>query len=287
MTIDLSRPQEQMLFTTVRIEGTLADGRTTTGTGFIFERKIGADRIPFIITNRHVVEGVKNGTIYFHTAEGDEPKLGNGYKLDVTDFDVMWVFHPDPSVDVAVVPLGPLLKTPTDAGVKVFFRSVSQDLLATEAQLLDLSLLQRVVFIGYPNGLWDTANLLPIARTGSIATLPRIAFQGRPLFLIDASVFPGSSGSPVFVLDEGGFQDHKGTLHVGETRLILLGIVAAVYYKTDINDVILAAHAPPSKPVVVDKEMIDLGMVFNRSALADTIDAAFKEYGLQNDQPQA
>lgn len=281
MTIDLNRPQEQMLFMTVRIEGALPDGRTSMGTGFIFERMLGADRIPFIVTNRHVVEGVKTGAIYFHIGDGDKPKLGNGYKLDVADFDAMWVMHPDPTVDVAAVSLGPLLKAPTAAGVKVFFRSVSTDFLATDAQLVDLSLLQRVVFIGYPNGLWDTANLLPIARTGSIATLPRISFQGRPLFLIDASVFPGSSGSPVFVLDEGGFQDHKGTLHVGQTRLILLGIVAAVYYKTDVSDVVLAACAPAGKPVVVGKEMIDLGMVFNRTALTETIDATFAAYKIE------
>ena len=279
--IDLNRPQEQMLFTTLRIEGALADGRSTTGTGFIFERRLGNNRIPFIVTNRHVVEGVKNGAVYFHIADGDKPKLGNGYKLDVSDFDAMWVFHPDKTVDVAAVPLGPLLKTPNDAGVKIFLRSVSTDFLATDVQLADLSVLQRVVFIGYPNGLWDSANLLPIARTGSIATLPRISFQGRPVFLIDASVFPGSSGSPVFVFDEGTFLDPKAGLVVGQSRVILLGLVAAVYYKTDVNEVQLATNVTGGKQVVVDKEMIDLGMVFNHRAISETIDATFKQYKIQ------
>ncbi|HEY3287032.1 MAG TPA: serine protease [Gemmatimonadaceae bacterium] len=282
MKIDLSRSQEQMLFTTVRIEGTLANGGTTTGTGFIFERRIGDDRIPFIVTNRHVVGDVKSGAIFFHIGEGEQPKLGNGYKLDIIDFDAMWVFHPDKTVDVAVVPLGPLLKTPTQAGVKLFYRSIPTEFLATDAQLASLSVLQRVVFIGYPNGLWDSANLLPIARTGSIATLPRIAFQGRPVFLIDASVFPGSSGSPVFVFDEGSFHDPTGGgLVVGQSRVILLGLVAAVYYKTEVNDIQTVAHAAGGRQVVVDKEMIDLGMVFNHRALSETIDEAFKQYNIK------
>jgi hypothetical protein len=224
------------------------------------------------------VKGIKKGTLYFHINEGDQPKLGHGYKLDIDDFEAMWVLHPDPNVDVAVVPFGPIYKIPADAGVKVFFKAIPESLLATAQQLEQLSVLQRVVFIGYPNGLWDSATLLPILRTGSTATLPRVDFQGRPQFLIDGSVFPGSSGSPVFVFDEGSYQDGAGAFVVGGTRVILLGIVAAVHYRTDKNEVQLAMHAPDQKQVVVSKEMIDIGVVFNHRALTEAIYAAIKQY---------
>ena len=82
-------------------------------------------------------------------------------------------------------------------------------------------------------------------------------------------------------MDDGGFKNHKGTLHCGKKSQLLLGIVAALYFKTNVNEVVLAAHSLPTKPVVVDKEMIDLGMVFNRSALAETVDAAVRVYGIK------
>src|SRR5437763_136516 len=35
-------------------------------------------------------------------------------------------------------------------------------------------------------------------------------YDGRPVFLIDASVFPGSSGSPVVICNQGGFATRQG-----------------------------------------------------------------------------
>ena len=40
---------------------------------------------------------------------------------------------------------------------------------------------------------------MPILRRGTTATPIALNFEGRPEFLIDAAVYPGSSGSPVFV----------------------------------------------------------------------------------------
>jgi hypothetical protein len=58
---------------------------------------------------------------------------------------------------------------------------------------------QQVLFVGYPNGIRDRMHNLPVARGGLLASLPTVDFDGEPDFLIDAKVWPGSSGSPVFV----------------------------------------------------------------------------------------
>jgi hypothetical protein len=56
----------------------------------------------------------------------------------------------------------------------------------------------EVLFVGYPNDVYDQVNNLPVIRAGKIASMPKVDFNGKPEFLIDAHVWPGSSGSPVF-----------------------------------------------------------------------------------------
>jgi hypothetical protein len=63
-----------------------------------------------------------------------------------------------------------------------------------------------VLFIGYPDGRYDQANNLPILRAGKIASLPKVDFDGKPEFLIDAQVYRGSSGSPVFARIGGEYR---------------------------------------------------------------------------------
>lgn len=45
--------------------------------------------------------------------------------------------------------------------------------------------------------------------------------------LADIACFPGSSGSPIYILNEGSFFDKQGTVHLAKTRLLLLGILFA------------------------------------------------------------
>ena len=55
-----------------------------------------------------------------------------------------------------------------------------------------------VLFVGYPNDFYDTRNNLPLARKGSLSSIPSVDFGGKGELVIDAEVFGGSSGSPVF-----------------------------------------------------------------------------------------
>ena len=86
--------------------------------------------------------------------------------------------------------------------------------------------MEDVVMVGYPNGLWDDFNNLPLFRRGITAAHPAIDFGGRALGVIDAACFPGSSGSPVLLFNRGLWQDKRGTTHGGNMRVKLLGVLA-------------------------------------------------------------
>ena len=77
---------------------------------------------------------------------------------------------------------------------------------------------------GYPTGLWDQANNMPILRRGITAVHPALDFNGKPEGVIDAACFPGCSGSPVLVLNEGSYMTKKG-MQLGEWRILLLGVL--------------------------------------------------------------
>jgi hypothetical protein len=78
--------------------------------------------------------------------------------------------------------------------------------------------------VGYPIGLWDEVNNLPLIRRGITASHPAIDFRGRSECVIDAACFPGSSGSPVLIVNEGMVVSKKG-MNVGSSRVIFLGVL--------------------------------------------------------------
>lgn len=93
----------------------------------------------------------------------------------------------------------------------------------TQTQLNDLTVLENVVMVGYPNGLYDAANNYPLFRTGKTATHPAIDYNGKRQALLDMACLPGSSGSPVFILDEGLIYHKSGEISAG-SRIFFLGV---------------------------------------------------------------
>src|SRR5205823_2852577 len=55
--------------------------------------------------------------------------------------------------------------------------------------------------VGYPLGLADTQNNLPLLRRGFTASHLGIDFDGTPDVAVDVACFPGSSSSPVVIYD--------------------------------------------------------------------------------------
>jgi len=222
----------QLLFTTVPICIQRSDNSRLFGTGFILSLPAEGStdqQIPLLVTNAHVVRGAKHAIIELVEREGDGPKRGSRLKVEF-DGHMMTSFVDDKN-DLAVVPIGGVLNQLQQDKRPPFFRSVSMDLMPTEQVISDLAAKEDVTFIGYPSGLYDQYNVSPIIRRGITATPPWYDFQGQPAFLIDAGVFPGSSGSPVFIMNQGAYTTREGLI-VGN-RLLFMGVLTEAILRTE------------------------------------------------------
>ena len=105
-------PAEQIAHSTVRIECDLAGGGLGTGTGFFYSlNRQGESHVPVIVTNKHVVAGASNGR-FLLTLRNDDggPDIGNTKAFQLDNFQDRWVPHPEPDVDLCVMPIAPLLR---------------------------------------------------------------------------------------------------------------------------------------------------------------------------------
>lgn len=269
----VSTVADQIFYTTVRIETTTPDG-ASTGTGFLVIYREGDVAYPVLVTNKHVVEGATEARFTLARAANGAP-LDAGTQTTMTNFGPhAWVGHPRADVDVAAMLFAPVLNDMESRGAPAFFKAFESELLLTETQAETLDSIERVTFVGYPNGLFDQVSMLPIARRGQTATPIFNDYQGWPAFLIDASVFPGSSGSPVLILDRGNFTTRDGTTHIA-SRIHLAGVIASVHTRRVQGEVRLA-----STGVASFEDMIDLGIVFKASAIQECVDLLFQHAGV-------
>lgn len=260
-------PSEALAYSTVRIECDTPAG-VSTGTGFYFAFKQEKGFIPAIVTNKHVIEGSSTGRFHMHLRQNGVAQPKTHMRFDVTDFQKLWIGHPNPSVDLAVMPIGGLLQRAESQGKKPYYIPFSKEILASPEDLANLVAIEEVVMVGYPNGIWDHVNNMPVFRRGVTATHPNFNYCGKQEFMIDAACFPGSSGSPVLLYNMGNFSDREGNLHVG-TRIKLLGVLYAGPQHTATGDIVVQNIPTASKPMAISRIPNNLGMVIRASRLND------------------
>lgn len=213
-------PSRQLLECTVRID-TAAGG----GTGFITRRSYGDMSGLFLVTNRHVVTGAGHMRLAFLTVAGAQsPHEPEKVLVGIPNVQNSCVFHEDPNVDIAVIPFGGIADKYSKRGTPLHYKTIPPDIYLTESKSKEMSAIEEVTIIGYPRLLRDEQTLTPIVRRGITATPIDQEFQGMRGFLVDAAVFEGSSGSPVFVYNAGPCST-PGGIAIGH-RLVFLGILA-------------------------------------------------------------
>ncbi|MFA5355367.1 MAG: serine protease [Candidatus Paceibacterota bacterium] len=265
MDIKFDKFEEQIFLNTVLIKNT---GSNILGTGFLLQKPTLNGRAKFILfSNKHVFWGEEYQKVADNAENHFEITLHNkdadgSYKLEkISNFrfkinksSVNYFEHPNPDIDIACVNISAAFNQP---GITLNVRAIEIDKFID----FDLSTIhcgQKVVFIGYPTGFFDKKNFLPIMRSGIIASIPDIDFQGKQQILIDAQVFPGSSGSPVFVEVGGKYK--------------LLGIISdGVIKELGFTKIKKTGEAEDEKYLPI--EFIGLGLVFKYTAIKEVYDA--------------
>lgn len=221
-------PAEKLAFATARIVANVNGGGTSTGTGFFFTFPLPNEdkQIPVLVTNKHVVEGATSLTFHMTRAsDSGTPVIGHFVQVQIGDVSSCVVHHPDAAVDLCAIPVGPLINQSLSQGQPFFYLPLAPELITAPDDLNDLVALEDVIMIGYPIGLWDSVNNMPVFRRGITATHPNLNYEGREEFLIDIACFPGSSGSPVLLYNMNGYMTRDNTRHLGASRIKLLGIL--------------------------------------------------------------
>lgn len=268
---------EQLLFSSIRIEVDKASG-TEAATGFVFSYEHDSKQYLFLVTNTHVIEGSNVGRFFFTLSDGTNPKIGDRFDVEIANFQNAWVRHPDPSIDIAAMPLDLVLHPIQKQGKSVFYKAIPHSFVPSDEQLADLDALEEVVFVGYPSGIFDSKNLIPIVRRGTTATPPQLDYQGSKIFLVDASVFPGSSGSPVLICNQGSYATKQG-ITIGK-RVLFLGVIGRVFIREEEGNIQIVPAPSSLTPVVRTRQMIDLGIVYKSSGVVETVEEGLRQRGV-------
>ena len=244
-------------YTAVRISIAIPSehgAKNATGTGFFYiVSDIFNDDDPrsklVLVSNKHVLlEGQWPMTLTLNCRQKDgSPDLGTRENFQYCEFGDRYIGHPDQYVDLACVDVSDI--THSDA----YIGRIGDDFL-TPIDYSKVALGSDVLFVGYPNDRYDVVNNLPLVRKVTLASMPNVDFNGKGEIVIDAQVFPGSSGSPVFI-------DWDDTYK-------LLGVVS----QTMIRDASIGEPDESLQPI------LGLGIVIKQRHVKELIDHAKNKF---------
>lgn len=249
---------------TVHLVGLKAGKPYSTGTGFYYFfndtftdengdlNEDGTARIG-IVTNKHVVEGIDEVIFHFNaTREGQKKYETDKLRMSLNTQTI--IPHPEANIDLCVILTDSLFQTMRLKKQKIHLYPVRKNIRRDENKYKEMETIQNLIMIGYPRGIWDSVNNLPIIRSGINATPLYEDYQGTPCFAVDIASYPGSSGSPVFIYDKGFYLENNQI--IPGNRLIFIGVISSGH----VNNIV-------STEELTIQEMLHVGIAIKASQL--------------------
>jgi len=254
--------------------------KVSAGTGFFVFRPVKGDEgHVFLVTNKHVLPSEGSAqSIRIRVSVGPVEKPSVRFvEVAVVGQNGKYLsnvrVHPQ-GFDVAAVNV---THTIVKEGVQATWLPL--DLLATPECLKNenITVGDEIFLLGYPDAIFDPRNVSPILRTGVIATVPLEGYAFNDIlraryglpdridgFLIDANVFPGSSGSVVVLKPQPTTIGPRGETIVSGAKKIpyVLGIVSG--------------SIPIVDTALGTVQRMGLGIVYSANAIRDVIESFFK-----------
>ncbi|WP_454734455.1 S1 family peptidase [Cupriavidus pauculus] len=271
-------PATRITLSTIRLLCGNAGQFTSQGTGFLFAlRSPHNDHLsyPVILTNKHVVRGFTQLSTTITTVPTQdavrEDCTADGmihHPVQTHHLQDLVISHPDPNTDLCAILampfMGHLIESQAPALRHMF---LDENWLPSADVRSLLRPVEKIVMVGYPNGLWDQTHNLPIVRDGLTGSHPLLNWNGVQQFVVDAACFPGSSGSPVFLLEDGMYRTAGG--YTPGTRVALLGILFGGPLLTMEGRLEQRPIPTAANEVPVFNAMMNLGYVVRADAILD------------------
>lgn len=218
---------EEFCYTTVRLFCENSKGEQTIGTGFFYKNDNGN---LYIITNKHVIEGVVKIEFLIHRCDEKQNPVFDNITIEqngrIAD---LCLFHKDDTVDLCAINANWVYDK--NLPVKnLFVKCFTPQNIPSKSQIDEIDAIEDVIMIGYPDGIMDNHNNMPIFRKGITATHYKYDFNNQKEFLIDVPAIGGSSGSPILLCEQNRFKIIDNSTVVPQNRLFLLGINRAAFY---------------------------------------------------------
>ena len=238
------------------------------GTGFFYGYGEGDNNIPVIVSNKHVLCG-KTWIEFDFASKDDQGKrvLGPSSPFRVLPGRLPIFEHPDPSVDLAAMPLVQILDWLAESKISPYIVMHNKESFAPDYVQKNLHASSNVLMVGFPKGIMDETNNLPIVRRGTLATTYQADYLGRTDFVVDIATFGGSSGSPVYAFLEHTMLNERGHLvAMTEPRTHLIGVLHSGPIMTAEGQIV-PAPVPTSSFVAQTKITINLGYCVKASRI--------------------
>ena len=271
----VDNPLDWMPFTTVQIQTDVG-----VGTGFFFSFPVGEGKvIEIIATNKHVLENAQEVHFSVHKKQlkGEQiypEKESKHVTLSRSDLDLLLIEHPDANVDLCginFIPIREFLKE--EEGVELFYGVYTTNNVLSDEELANLQTVEDVLMIGYPIGLWDEENNMPLVRRGITASHPALDFNGKSEFVVDIGAYPGSSGSPIVLASVGTYIDKVRKEVIVGARFGLLGVLyGAPVFNSEGK--VLVQPIPTRSPTAVVPQMTHLGFAVKAKEILRLIQPA-------------
>ena len=256
--------------------GTLNDNNETVwiGTGFLY----GQLEIPlqepkqyrtFLVTNKHVLQNLRIVILRFNPQTDQAAKDFTEALIDGNGIHT-WTGHPNPNIDVAVLPINTQILN--EQGLKYAF-FCSDDHTLTKANMEELEITEGdfLYVLGFPMGLVAQDRQHVILRQGVIARIRDLYEKRNTDFIVDALVFPGNSGGPVVLKPE--IVSINGTK--ANSNASLIGLIKSYIPYQDI-----AISQQTNKPRVIFEENSGLSIVEPVDHIIETISEHHRVKGI-------
>ena len=183
---------------TKKADGSFVCDSTSFLIGFLFKDSTKPEERlyrTFLVTNRHVFDGRNIVSLRFNTDDGKQKIFDQPLKLP--DGNLLWLAHPDPKIDLAVLSINPTVLK--ENNIKPVFISEEMFGYSKDFESIGIAVGDDVYAIGFPMGIAGEEQNYPCVKAGLISRIDQEIIKNRKAFIIDSSIFPGNSGGPVIL----------------------------------------------------------------------------------------